>query len=102
MKGHEALIQLRAAGRVPKYVFINDYPCSTDWFQWGEQATVCVAGDPLSSIDFRFLNGVTAIITGSTEKRTQILFNKAKQYAKTVAACHNKGKEIGWTEVHHG
>lgn len=108
MRGHENLIQLRKEGKVPKIVFLNDYPCQTDWFEHADHATVCTAGDPISSLDLRFLVGLTVSISASTESRAKALFTKAKWFgAKTVAACHvqqgvRPWEQAGWTEVHHG
>ena len=105
MKGHETLIQLRQAGRKPQIVFINDYPCKTDWSEYGDHATICTAGDALSSIDFRCVVGLTVSISASTEARAKALFAKAKNFgATTVAACHYLPgrQQTGWAEVHHG
>lgn len=107
MRGHETLIQMRKAGRKPAIVFVNDYPCKTDWSEWGEHATICTAGDSLSSIDFRCLLGLTASISATTEARAKSLFSKAKQAGATVvAACHvqknvNPWEQKGWTEIFH-
>ena len=108
MKGHDHLIQLRKAGRAPKIVFLNDYPCKTDWHTYGDHATVCTHGDLMSSLDLRFLVGLTVSISASTESRAKALFAKAKWFgAKTVAACHvqqgvKPWEQSGWVEVHHG
>lgn len=108
MKGHEQLIELRKSGRAPKIVFLNDYPCKTDWHTYGDHVTVCTAGDMLSSLDLRFLVGLTVSISAMTETRAKALFAKAKWFgAKTVAACHVQAdahfaNQTGWVEVHHG
>lgn len=107
MRGHEALIQMRIAGRRPAIVFVNDYPCKTDWFDWGDYATICTAGDTISSIDFRCLKGLTANISATTAARAKALFEKAKAAgATTVAACHVQPNtairdQSGWTEIYH-
>lgn len=106
MRGHETLIQLRKAGRKPHWVFINDYPCKTNWFETGEHATICVYGDSLSSLDLRFLTGLAVSVSASTEKRAKALFNACKQAnAKVVAACHvmedkKYSQQTGWVEVY--
>jgi hypothetical protein len=108
MKGHTELINLRNAGISPKIVFLNDYPCKTDWHIQGDHATVCTSGDLLSSLDLRFLVGLTVSISATTESRAKALFAKAKWFgAKTVAACHiqdgvHPWKQNGWCEVHRG
>jgi hypothetical protein len=107
MKGHEPLIQLRKAGTRPAIVFVNDYPCKTDWHEWGEHATICTSGDQLSSIDFRLLVGLTASISACTEARAKALFEKAKQAgATTVAACLiqpnvSAWEQTGWADIYH-
>lgn len=108
MKGHEQLIQLRKSGLSPKIVFLNDYPCRTDWHVYGDHATISTDGDLLSSLDLRFLVGLTVSISALSESRAKAIFAKAKWFgAKTVAACHidKSGKpweQNGWAEVHHG
>ena len=116
MIGHEPIIAMRKRGTTPKIVFINDFPCqaSRDWHNPGEKfgqqwpadhATVSTAGDPLSSLDLRFLVGLTVSINSESEIRAKAIFAKAKWFgAKTVAATHIKpGIRItsGWTEVFH-
>lgn len=97
MKGHETLLQLRAAGRTPGIVFINDYPCKTDWFTWGDHATVSVAGDNLEDIDLRFVVGIKASISGATIKRAKALMQMAINSGATAvgAACGE------WAEIWH-
>lgn len=108
MHGHENILALRSEGKVPKIVFLNDYPCKTDWFEHGENATICTAGEPISSLDLRFLVGMTVSISATSEKRAKALFNKViAAKAKTVAACHTQldvqpWQQTGWAEVHHG
>lgn len=106
MRGHESIIQMRKQGKKPPFIFINDYPCKTDWFEHGEHATVCVHGDSLHSIDIPFVVGARVSISSPSEARAKTLFELAKEYgAKTVAACHvvaNPFKEQSWCEVWHG
>lgn len=107
MKGHTKIIEARIAGKKPPFVFINDYPCKTDWFEHGDHSTVCTDGDSTSSIDLRFLVGLRVSIGATTEQRATALFEKAKAAgALTVAACHiQKDKypqhQSGWAEVWH-
>lgn len=96
MRGHETLLQLRKEGLTPKIVFINDYPCETDWFKWGEHATVCVAGDGLESIDFRFAKGLTLSITAANKKRAQALFDLGKASGAKAVGC---GSDDGFNQV---
>ena len=106
MKGHDNLIALRHSGKVPKIVFLNDYPCKTDWFESWDHVTVSTAGDALSSLDLRFLTGLKVSISSESEGRAKALFAKAKWFgAKTVAACHTQPtqphRQTGWTDVYH-
>jgi DNA (cytosine-5)-methyltransferase 1 len=36
MKGHNTIIASRLCRNKPPFVFVNDYPCKTDWFETGE------------------------------------------------------------------
>jgi len=105
MKGHHALIEMRKQGRHPKWVFVNDYPCKTDWHEWGEHATICVDGDRLVDLDLRFLVGLCVSISAVTERRAKAIFAVAKRDgAARVAACHvhldaHPMDQNGWSEV---
>ncbi len=109
MNGHEKIIAMRQAGKAPKIVFLNDYPCNTDWFENGDHATVFISQlDDPKTLDLRFLVGLTVSATGSTVKRAQELFEASKQAgAKTVAATDFKPFaknrfETTWCEVYRG
>ena len=97
MRGHDDLIQMRKAGRHPGIVFINDYPCKTYWAEWGECATVCVAGDKLEDIEIRFVEGMRVSITGNTKARAKALMDMAIQWGATSvgAGCED------WAEIWH-
>ena len=118
MRGHEPILAMRKRGIKPSIVFINDFACpeSHDWQNPGEKfsqqwpadhATVSTAGDPLSSLDLRFLVGLTVSISSMNEGRAKALFENAKASgAATVAACHHiqaihSGCKSGWTQIHH-
>ena len=107
MKGHGNIIELRLHGKTPGIVFLNAYPCQTDWFDFGEHATVCTSGDDLSLLDLRFLVGLRVSISATSETRARGLSGLAKANgAATVAACHIKPgildwKQDGWTEIWH-
>lgn len=105
MKGHENVILLRKAGKRPAFVFVNDWPCNTDWFETGEHATVCTAGDRLESIDLRFLVGLRVSVSSNSESRAKALFNACKAAGvEMVGAVHVKPDrrpwdQDGWVEV---
>lgn len=106
MRGHTEVERIRMAGRLPKIVFVNDYPCKTDWFETGEHATVCTHRDEIGGIDFRFLKGLTVSISSESESRAKRLFDRAKKDgASVVAACHVQPgvglmNQSGWTEIY--
>jgi hypothetical protein len=105
MRGHGKIIEMRMAGKTPPFVFVNDYPCKTDWFDVGDHATVCTHGDSVSSIDMRFLVGLRVSISATSEGRAKALFESAKRAgAAVVAACHVKPErhqfdQDGWVEI---
>lgn len=105
MRGHTEIIKARLVGKAPIFVFVNDYPCKTDWFEHREHATVCTHGDMLSSIDFRFLRCLRVSISATTEARAKALFALAKEAdAAAVASCHvqadrHASDQSGWFEV---
>lgn len=86
MNGHTDLIAMRRSGQKPAYVWVNDYPCKTDWAKWGEHPTVCVAGDTPELLDLRFLVGTTVILTGFDSDRTDRIANACSAHAARVIA----------------
>jgi len=107
MRGHTEVEFIRLQGKQPKVVFVNDWPCRTDWFDTGEHATVCTHNDDISALDFKFLRGLVVSISATSESRAKRLFERAKEFgAKTVAACHVQPgvrpmNQSGWCEIHH-
>ena len=89
MRGQDQLIDMRKAGKRPAIVFINDFPCRTDWADWGDHATVCIDGDQLSSLDLRFVVGMTVSVSSFEEARAKRIADICKQAgARTVAGAH--------------
>jgi hypothetical protein len=113
MNGHQTIIQMRIAGKKPSIVFLNDYPCKTDWFETGDHATVEISpSDVPEWADMRFLVGLMVAVAGHDEKRLKRLFEACKKAgAVTVAACvvdKSVGKLFktatyspGWSEIWH-
>lgn len=105
MRGHSTILRARLAGKAPPFVFVNDYPCKTDWFEHSEHATVCTCNDALSGMDFRFLTGLRVSVSATSEDRAKALFERIKAAgAATVAAVHvqpDRGNfdQTGWCEV---
>lgn len=106
MHGHEKIIALRVNhSKAPKFVFLNDYPCRTDWYENDDHATICTHNDSLSSIDLRCLTGLSVSISSPSESRAKALFSLVRDAgAVVVAACHVKAdkhqfEQDGWAEV---
>lgn len=105
MKGQEQIIKARIAGAKPAFVFVNDYDCPTDWFEYNDHATVCTAGDNIQALDFRFLVGCKVSISSESESRAKSLFEAIKGAgAGVVAACHmqcekHASNQAGWHDV---
>jgi hypothetical protein len=108
MRGHEKLISLRKNHLVPTIVFINDFDCqeTKDWFNPGEKhgqewpsdhCTISTHKDPISSLDLRFLVGLTVSITGHNKARAVAIFEKVKAAgAKTIGVGVDD-----WSEIYH-
>lgn len=71
MKGHHELIEMRKAGMHPKWVFVNDFICKTDWHEWGEHATISTIGDSIAELDFRGVMGLHVSVSGYDLRRVQ-------------------------------
>ncbi len=89
MKGHEDLIQMRIQGMKPQVVFINDYPCHTDWYKNREHCTIQVdQTDAPETLDLRFLVGMVVSVSADDKSRAQRLFEACKKaHAKQIIAC---------------
>lgn len=105
MRGHENIIAMRRAGKSPGWVFLNDYPCKTDWAENGDFAVVCTDGDAPQLLDLRFLVGQKVGIGAQSEARARALAGAAKSAgAILVASCHIQTglpphRQDGWAEV---
>lgn len=102
MRGHEPIIKMRLRGKKPAVVFLNDCPCTTsrDWHNPGEKygevwpadhASVCTHGDPLSSLDLRFLVGVRVHVASVSEGRAKALFEKVKGVGAAMVVASSQG-----------
>ena len=99
MKGHEDIITMRRNRMAPAFVFINDWPCKTDWMRERAAATVCTDGDVIQSLDLRFLVGLQVVVSSTDERRAKALFEACKAAgAKAVASCHIKDGVPGWKQ----
>ena len=107
MRGHDHLIALRLERRAPRFVFVNDYPCDTDWHTTGEHVTICTDGDAVQLLDLRCLVGLRVSVSSPVESRARALAERCKAGgAAVVAACHVQADrdsfdQAGWAEVWH-
>jgi len=107
MRGHEAILAMRQAGKRPSFVFLNDYPCETAWQQHGDHATVSTDGDVVQLLDLRFLVGLKVSISSESEVRAMALFDQCKAAgASCVGAAHidktrKPWDQHGWSSVWH-
>lgn len=106
MRGHHKLIEMRRERKRPGIVFLNDYPCETNWHtNKGDAVTICTDGDVIQTLDMRFLVGLKVSIGSPSEIRAKALFEKCKASgASVIAACHIKDapywEQNGWTEIY--
>jgi len=101
MTGEQHIYTMRSQGLQPDWVFINDFPCQTDWPMFDDFATICTEGDSITSLDLRFLVDCRVSIVSTSEKRAKALFNACKPYALMVASSvidlnSNPRKQTGW------
>lgn len=106
MRGHDQVIAMRLKKRVPAMVFVNDYPCRTDWLEVRDHATVCTFGDAVEGLDLRFLVGLRVSISATTEERAKALFARVKAHGAALVAAvhvpygpHAHRAAPGWCEV---
>ncbi len=107
MQGQQHILAMRKSGYAPDIVFVNDYPCKTDWFDEGLAATVCVYRDRIELLDMRFLVGLTVCITSDNLDRAKRLYAVAKACgAARIGACQttnhkNPSMSDGWAAIWH-
>jgi hypothetical protein len=103
MRGHEPIIKMRMQGVAPSFVFINDFPCDTNWFDDGDHATISVAGDYIETLNLHFLVGLRVSISSEDINRAKALYAACKRIGvQQVASCHYTGKfpAKGWTAIY--
>ena len=87
MRGHDAIIAMRQDGKKPGIVFLNDFPCDTDWPRFGDHATVDVSADQPEWLDLRFLVGLRVSISAATVERAKRLMEACKQAGAVMVAA---------------
>jgi len=80
MTGQQPIIAMRRAGQKPDFVWVNDFACKPD------SLTVCVDAETPELEDFRFLVGITALVTGTDQNRVDRFFKACSAVAKRVIA----------------
>lgn len=99
MRGHENIIRMRQAGKRPSFVFVNDWPCDTNWLETGDQATVCTAGDSISTLDLRFMVGLRVSVSSHCEERAKALYEACKSAGvEVVCGVHLKPEKKPWAQ----
>lgn len=90
MRGHDKLIDLRRKGLRPPLVFLNDYPTDPRLAkEVFDGSTIEIAGEPIESLDLRFLVGLRVSAGASTESRAKAILEACKRVgAAMVAVCH--------------
>jgi len=79
MRGHENIIKIRQQGAKPAgSVFLLDFPIGREYTEWTSpedagRPVVCIDGDPINSLDFRFLIGLSVILVGDDATRVKAL-----------------------------
>jgi hypothetical protein len=96
MRGHERIQQYRMDGhKINRLIFLNDFPCLTDWPDEIEHPTVSVAGDRINTLDLRFLVGMAVSVSSEDEQRAKDLFQACINHkAKFVIGNHYKGPRV--------
>jgi hypothetical protein len=75
MRGQENMLRMRMAGYKPAgMVFVCDYPVPSDLIDWRykedqRNPLVCIAGDQIHLLDFRFLVGLHVSVSGDDAER---------------------------------
>lgn len=108
MTGHNQIERMREKRMRPDFIFLNDYPCETNWTEFSDHATVSCHGDDTNLIDLRFVKGCRVSVSSMDEARAKALFEKCKEAgASTVASCHvlkdkRSFDQTGWMDIYHG
>tara|TARA_R110000772_G_scaffold7311_1_gene25022 strand:+ start:1659 stop:1970 length:312 start_codon:yes stop_codon:yes gene_type:complete len=103
MKGHENLIQMRTDGYAPDYVFINDFPCETNWNDFNEAVTISTADDNIKLLDLRFIVGMNVLVLATDKLRANDLYKACKQHKAKMVVVSCKGSDLVKTfGVHNG
>lgn len=108
MKGHEPLIRMRLAGKVPQSIYIEDHKSlnTNDWHIFGELPCINIEGDELYNLDLRFCLGLVVNISSFSETRAKALLSMAKDAkARVITSCvlipnAPYWKQTGWSEIY--
>ena len=106
MNGHELIIAERIAGYAPAWVYVNDYPCQTNWEKYGDIPQVCTHGDNIHRLDLRFLRGLKVNASSPIESRAKQLFEAVKAVGVALVTCghiqidKSPSQQDGWFDVY--
>lgn len=101
MKGHEQLLAMRRAGRIPGVVFFDLDPCGLEsWGDWIEQSPhrASVQIEPADKRpDLRFAIGLTCCVSGEDAARVRsvrdaLIGAKAKRVIASIFEVRGEGE----------
>lgn len=99
MRGHEKIIELRKRGVRPAHVFLNDFPCSTEWETFADHATVCVDGDDPDLLDLRFLVGTVAHVACLSQARADRFMGACRRAGCSIVAVTASDRQNGYWQT---
>ena len=87
MRGHDDLIKMRMAGKLPPCVCLYDMPFDVEWRCFGDMPRVCVAGDHVVDLDLRLVFGMTVFIECHDMARADLLLGKCVESGAIIVAA---------------
>lgn len=106
MRGHEPLLALRRKGLKPRMVFIDAFEDSDNsWRDWPTNDPThpqieVLADDSIAGLDFRFVVGLTVMVTGHDKARVNAIRGACIDAgAKRVVAAFIDGDKVQTTDL---
>jgi hypothetical protein len=100
MQGHDQVIAMRLQGFRPEHVFIFDTPGKVKPSEWKtdyQLIDVHTNGDPVESLDLRFLVGMAVTVLGSEQKRCKALAGACVKAGAALVAVTAGDKTAVWS-----
>lgn len=101
MRGQEHVIAVRMAGNKPQGVYLWDMPVTINGPQWVEDYAfmdVCTAGDPVGSLDLRFVVGLPVTVFGDDMKRVRDIAGACRAAGADRIVAQAGKKFAMWTK----